>query len=43
MKGGAGCDGGAPAPSPGDLDQVDHKLPRILWGAKAALHRTLAK
>ena len=34
MKGGAGSDGGAPAPHPGDLDQVDHRLPRILWGAK---------
>lgn len=34
---------GLPPPRPGDLDQVDHRLPRILRDAKSAPHRTLAK
>lgn len=36
-------DVGAPALHPGDLDQVDHRLPHVLWDAKGPPHRTLAE
>ena len=39
----AGRDVGAPALQPGDLDQVGHRLPHVLWDAKGAPHRTLAE